>query len=67
MSQKNESVEERKEYRKGYQWPASSLTGREMEILAELRKKTGCSISELLRQSIEVVGGLAQKRGAISI
>lgn len=53
------------EERKGYQWPASALTGHEMKILAELRKKTNCPISELLRQSIEMVGRMAQQRGAI--
>ena len=62
MSQENRPLEERR----GYQWPASSLTGHEMKILAKLREKTGCPISELLRQSIEMVGRLAQRRGLMS-
>jgi hypothetical protein len=38
--------------RRGYQWPASSLTGKEMAILAGWREKTGTPISHLLKQSI---------------
>lgn len=42
--------------RRGYQWPASALTGEEMEILTTMRKKTGKSIAELLRQSVHHLG-----------
>ena len=38
--------------RRGYQWPASALTGHEMSILATWREKTGAPISHLLRQSV---------------
>lgn len=38
--------------RKGYRWPASSLTDHEMEILYHWRKETGTPISELLRQAV---------------
>ena len=55
------------EERRGYQWPASSLTRYEMEILTQLKKKTGCAISELLRQVVELVGQAAQKKGHIRI
>ncbi|MBW2598601.1 MAG: hypothetical protein JRC60_00515 [Deltaproteobacteria bacterium] len=61
MLEESRSLEERK----GYQWPASSITDHEMKVLAQLRKKTGCSISELLRQSVEMVGRMAQEKGAI--
>ena len=37
---------------RGYQWPASSLTGNEMAILADWREKTGTPISQLLKQAI---------------
>jgi len=37
---------------RGYQWPASSLTGHEMAILADWRDKTGTPISQLLKQAI---------------
>ena len=37
---------------RGYQWPASALTGHEMSILATWREKTGTPISHLLRQSV---------------
>lgn len=40
------------EERRGYQWPASALTGHEMEILAGWRKRTKVPICELLRQAI---------------
>lgn len=46
------------EDRRGYQWPASAITGREMRILAELKEKTGLPICELLRQSVEKMGEL---------
>ena len=46
---------------KGYQWPASSLTGHEMAILADWRDKTGTPISQLLKQAVnkcqEIIGG----------
>lgn len=37
---------------RGYQWPASSLTGHEMAILADWREKTGTPISQLVKQAI---------------
>lgn len=40
------------EERRGYQWPASALTGYEMAVLAEWRKKTGEPICQLLRQAV---------------
>lgn len=46
------------EDRRGYPWPASALTGREMEILANWREETGVSICELLRQSVEKIDKL---------
>lgn len=41
-----------KEETRGYQWPASKLTGYEMEILAEWRERTGTPISHLLQQTV---------------
>jgi len=38
--------------RRGYQWPASALTGHEMSILATWLEKTGTPISHLLRQAV---------------
>ena len=38
--------------RRGYQWPASALTGQEMAILNGWRDRTGVPISELLRQAV---------------
>ena len=38
--------------RKGYPWPASALTDNEMRILAELRDKTGKSITKILQQAV---------------
>ena len=61
MSQINKPLKERR----GYQWPASSLTGYEMKTLAQLREKTGCAISELLRQAVELVGQAARRKGAL--
>jgi hypothetical protein len=40
------------EYVKGYQWPASSLTGHEMRFLADWRERTGVPISRLLKQCV---------------
>ena len=40
------------EDRRNYQWPASALTGKEMEILNDWRTRTGTPISHLLRQAI---------------
>lgn len=40
------------EERRGYQWPASALTGHEMAILADCREKTGLSICELVKQAV---------------
>lgn len=48
--------------RRGYQWPASSLTGKEMAILADWRGKTGTPISELLKQSILEMAKIIKKR-----
>ena len=45
----------KKEERRGYQWPASGLTGNEMAILADWREKTKTPISELLRQAVEKI------------
>jgi hypothetical protein len=47
---KNDYLEQ--EEIRGYQWPASALTGEEMEILASWKEKTGTPISHLLKQSI---------------
>lgn len=41
--------------RRGYQWPASALTGQEMAILNDWRERTGVSICELLRQAVKKV------------
>ena len=49
--------------RKGYQWPASALTCREMEILADWRAKTGTPISELIRQAINECQRIITKEG----
>ncbi len=38
--------------KKGYSWPASALTVKEMAILVKWRKKTGTPITKLLRQSV---------------
>jgi len=38
--------------RKGYPWPASALTDNEMRILAEIRGKTGKSITKILQQAV---------------
>lgn len=46
------------EKRRGYQWPASALTGKEMAILASWRDETGESICELLRQAVGKVDEL---------
>ena len=37
---------------KGYPWPASALTTNEMRILAELRDKTGKSITKILQEAV---------------
>lgn len=47
--------DEKLENRRGYQWPAQSLTGQEMKILAEARERTGLPISELLRQAVHSI------------
>ncbi|MCK5615082.1 hypothetical protein KAR91_75160 [Candidatus Pacearchaeota archaeon] len=39
--------------RRGYQWPASALTGQEMAILNGWRERTGVPISELLKQAVQ--------------
>jgi hypothetical protein len=46
------------EDRRGYQWPASALTGKEMAILASWRDETGESICELLRPAVRKVDKL---------
>lgn len=38
---------------KGYPWPASAITVKEMEILANLRERTGKPITELIRLAIQ--------------
>lgn len=38
---------------KGYQWPASAITSQEMEILANLRERTGKPITKLIRIAIQ--------------
>ena len=53
------------EERRGYQWPASALTGKEMAILAGWRERTGVSISELLRQSIEKINKIIINQGQV--
>lgn len=50
------------EERRGYQWPASGLTGIEMAALADWREKTGTPISELLRQSVEAIGKMIARQ-----
>ena len=42
--------------RKGYQWPASALTSNEMQILAEMREKTGMPITVLLKRAVMELG-----------
>jgi len=37
---------------KNYQWPASSLTGREMAVLYRLREQTGIPITKLLKAAV---------------
>lgn len=39
---------------RGYQWPASALTGAEMAILNDWRAKTGTPICQLVKQAIKV-------------
>jgi len=51
--------------KKGYPWPASALTVKEMAILAEWRKKTGTPITKLLRQSVIYMDRLIQQRERI--
>lgn len=48
--------------RKGYPWPASALTGKEMAVLARWRQQTGVPICELLRQSVQIAQKLFKKR-----
>ena len=40
---------------KGYPWPVSALTVREMAILVDLRERTGTPICRLLRQSVSAM------------
>lgn len=47
---------------RGYQWPASSLTGNEMAILADWREKTGTPISQLLKQAIIKCQDIIERR-----
>ncbi len=37
---------------KGYPWPASGLTSREMAILSKWREKTGMPITKVLCQAV---------------
>jgi hypothetical protein len=37
---------------RGYRWPASSLTSKEMAILVNWREKTGIPICQLVKQAI---------------
>lgn len=46
--------------RRGYQWPASAITGQEMAILNGWRERTGIPISELLRQAVQKVDGFVK-------
>jgi len=39
---------------KGYPWPASFLSSKEMAKLAELRARTGRPITKLLQESVTV-------------
>lgn len=47
--------------RSKYQWPASAIGVREMEILYNWKKRTGTPINELLRQAINVCDKLVEK------
>ena len=49
--------------RRGYQWPASGLTGREMAILAHWKDITKTPINELLRQCIIEMNRVVTKKG----
>ena len=40
-----------------YQWPASSLTGKEMEILFKARQETRESICRLLQKAVHIAYG----------
>ena len=44
-----------------YQWPASRLDEKEMDLLFQARQKTRKSICELLRQAIHIAYGEADK------
>lgn len=48
-----------------YQWPASKLTEREMELLFLARKSTGRSICELLKDAVHTAYNGA-KNGTIT-
>jgi len=37
---------------KGYPWPASRLTGGDMEMLCELREQTGEPLTQLLHEAV---------------
>jgi len=45
-----------------YQWPASALTDKEMEILYQWRGKTGTPICELLREAVEICDILIRRK-----
>ena len=45
------------ERRKGYAWPASSLTDTEMAVLANVRQETGKPISTLLKEAVQLAYG----------
>jgi hypothetical protein len=40
-----------------YQWPASKLTGKEMELLFKARQATGRNICDLLKEAVNIVYG----------
>ena len=43
--------------RKGYQWPASRITKKDMKKLSELKKQTGKSITHLLHEALTIAYG----------
>ena len=48
-------METESDYPKGYRWPASKLTGSDMQKLCEVRAKTGKSITMLVREAVTVL------------
>ena len=43
--------------RKGYRWPASRVTGKDMKKLSDLKKKTGKPITHLLHEAVIIAYG----------